>query len=120
VKPHVRAIVAYSAGRLISGQYSSSLYHHQSGGRHTIDGSMDGDRVNLYDYDRHCYCTGSRAGEKLNLYHHGDLHYVSLEIDGSRFRGCNYGSGQYFSGSVNGRLVSICDYEGGQIHAYSF
>jgi hypothetical protein len=120
MKPHVRAAVAYVAGRVISGEQFSSIYDYAERRYRTIDGSVDVRSVNVYDYEQRKYFGGSGGNGSYSLYHYGDRHYDDLKVSGSEFEGYDYGSRKYFSGRVNGSTsISVYDYEFGRYFEYS-
>ena len=67
MKDNPRAIIAYIAGRLISKTDKSSVYDYYQSKYILINGSLDTNRVNVYDYDEKCHLTGN--GNKGREYH---------------------------------------------------
>lgn len=112
--PHVRAGVAYIAGRMISGSKSSHVYDYSEGRYHTIGGRVYADSVRIYDYDEGVHIGGSGR----RLFHYGEGSHILLRVSGRKFTGFDYGSGSHFSGRVNGKSVSLYDYERGQYFNY--
>lgn len=110
-----RRAVAYIAGRLVSGKSSSAIYDYQVGNHSSFSGSVDGNRVSVYDQSRSCHLTGAPS----SLYDYGGNHHIQLNVQGQRFSGYDYGSSGHFNGRVNGKSISLYDYEHGSHFDYS-
>ena len=115
MREHVRASIAYIAGKLISGSESGSVFDYATSRYIQFSGTVSEENVSIYDYSRSCYISGAPQ----NLYHYGDSHYVSLTIDGQSFKGFDYGTNTYFSGNVSVRNISLFDYGEGKYFQYS-
>jgi hypothetical protein len=115
MSPGTRACIAYVAGRVVSGATTSYLYDHTEARRLNIGGTVRGDRVGLYDYDRKCSFSGSLP----YLFDDGTSAQVLLEISGAAFGGRDGASGKQYSGSVLGSLISLRDHISGQSFKYS-
>ena len=110
MKTHVRAVVAYAAGRLISGRTASSIYDYSQNGHRMIDGTVGPNSVNVFDYKQACHFGGSGSGNSFDLFHYGESCHISLVVKGSHFEGFDYGSSSHYSGDVNGTSISVYDY----------
>ena len=119
MEPHVRAIVAYVAGRVVSGKSASGIYDYSQRGHRSVDGTVTMDRVNVYDYGAHCFFSGDGHEGRFGLYHFGDSSYVDLEVADHSFRGYDHGSGGQFEGRVRGASIELYDYEEGRYFSYS-
>lgn len=119
MEAHVRAAVAYVAGRLISGKQSSSVYDYSEGGHRSMSGQVTHDHVSVYDHVKSCHFSGSGGGSSFSLYHYGESSHVSLKIDGHSFSGYDYGTSSHYSGTVSGFSISLYDYSKGSHFSYS-
>ena len=108
--PHVRAAVAYIAGRIISGSNSTYVYDYSRARYIPISGNVDEDAVNVFDHEKGAHIGGSPP----SLYHYGEGSHISLNVSGHSFTGFDYGTGSHFSGNVSGSAVSLYDYGEGQ------
>jgi hypothetical protein len=114
VLDHVRAGVAYIAGRLISGSDSNHVYDYSRGRYVTMSGDVEDRSVHVYDYESRAYITGS--GD--NLYHYGERCHISLSVSDDTFTGYDYGTRTHFTGTVNGGAISLYDYQRGHYFNY--
>jgi diadenosine tetraphosphatase ApaH/serine/threonine PP2A family protein phosphatase len=110
-----RACIAYIVGRSISGANSSHVYDYSRSRYVSIDGSVIGDAVTVYDYDRGCHFSGGLS----SCYDYGRGAHVSIEISGNNFSGYDYGTGCHYSGSVTGTSISLYDYGDGAYFDFS-
>jgi hypothetical protein len=106
MNPRTRACVAYVAGTKISGSSSGSIYDYAQAKNLSISGQVDGQYVNVYDYERKCYVSGMLP----NLFDYGSGAPVSVEVSGQNFSGYDYSTKHHFSGSVSGNSVSLYDH----------
>ena len=119
MKKHVRAVVAYVAGRLVTGNESSYVYDYSVGRYRSVSGSVRPDQVNVYDYEERCYLGGNGSSTALSLYHYGEQSHISIQISGDSFSGYDYGAQHHFSGNVNGSSVDLYDYGESGYFSYS-
>jgi len=118
--PNVRAAIAYTAGRLLTGSQQPSVYDYSTSQHRNMSGDVGSNNVNVYDYESSCHMTGDGSGGKFSLYHYGVNNHISLEVKApGHFEGYDYASGRHFNGTVNGNNVSFYDYEDGQYYNYS-
>lgn len=115
MNPGTRACVAYVAGRVISGSGGSHVYDYSQSKHISIGGSINGNSVGVYDYDRGCHFSGTLP----QLYDYGTSAHVSIQVNGTQLTGYDYGSGHHFSGTVNGSSISIYDHGESQHFSYS-
>jgi hypothetical protein len=74
-----RRIIAFIAAKLVSDKSSTSIYDYQDSKYTSVSGSVNAERVNVYDYERRCYISGNFSGTKFSLYDYGDSSYVDLK-----------------------------------------
>ena len=107
--PKVRAMVAYVASRLISGEESSFVFDFSGPGHRSMGGTVNETCINVYDYSENCQLTGNSSHGIFGLFHHGERVHITLQIVGQSFRGRELGTGGQFSGTAAGPKISIYD-----------
>ncbi len=110
MKENTRACVAYIAGCFISNKKTSSVYDQSRSKHFNINGSVESETVNIYDYERGCYVTGGASGADFKLLDHGNGKPITITFDKDKFAGYDEDSSTHFRGMVNGGLVSVFDY----------
>jgi hypothetical protein len=119
MKDSIRAVIAYIAGRAITGKKAPSIYDDTQKKDINISGDVDAESANVYDYDDRCYITGKLG----NLFHYGEKGgekgYVQMEFKGGKAKGYDYNSKCYYEATVSENSVSVYDYETGKHHQYS-
>ena len=119
MKSHTRRGIAYIAGRLVSGKYSTTLRDDSEGKHFSFGGEVSLENgVSVYDYEQSCFIRGNSSGGPLSLYHDGNANWIDLAIDGNTFKGYDKDSGSFFSGTVNGDFITIYDNEHSQYFKY--
>lgn len=106
MKPHVRRVIAYIAGCVISKRKSSTVYDYVTSSYFSFSINLSKSGVAVYDYANNCHISGSY----LSLYHYGEGSHIALQINGNNFTGFDYGGGCHFSGSLNNNSISLYDY----------
>ena len=119
LRPHVRAAVAYIAGRLVSGSMAGSVLDCSQRSFRLLSGTVDNYNINVYDHEKKCRFNGTLNEGSGSLYHHGDQHYVSFKLENGQFTGFDYGSRFHFGGTVSGKSISLYDYEGASYFNYA-
>ncbi len=119
MKAHTRRGIAYIAGRLVSGKYSTTLRDDSEGKHFSFEGEVSLENgVSVYDYEQKCYIRGNSSGGPLSLYHDGNAKWIELTIEGNKFKGHDKDSGTFFSGTINGDFITIRDDEYSQDFKY--
>ena len=112
MKSHTRRGIAYIAGRLISGTYSTTLRDDSESKHFSFAGEVSLENgVSVYDYEQKCYIRGNSSGESFSFYHDGNSQYIELTINENTFKGYDRDSGTFFSGTVDGDFITIRDDE---------
>lgn len=101
-----RACIAYIAGRLITRGTGGNIYDFSRSKHFSFSGSVEAQRVNVYDHDRSCHFGGTPP----SLYDFGGRHHVRLELNGQQFSGYDFGAQHHFRGSVQGTRISLYDF----------
>ena len=109
MEAHLRAALAYIAGRLVSGRNACAVYDRSRSKRIMMSGAADSRMIAIYDHDRGCHISGSGNGLQYSLYHHGERRPISFTLEGSAFSGHDYGRSTRFSGTVEGDSISIIE-----------
>lgn len=116
MKSHVRASVAAISISHSLGRKVSSVYSYGDGGYTNINASIQGNRVDGYDYSNGCHFGGSIP----SLYHYGEGHHIALKPNREgKYSGYDYGSGHHFDVTVKGTSAELYDYDGSGYHSYS-
>ena len=114
-----RAVIAYIAYRLISGQVPCVIYDCARNRSINIDGTVNIDEVKVYDYEEEYLVDGVEYLGLYELHHHGFGHRIELKINGYAFEGYDYGKYSAFSGEVMNDSVSVYDEEHEVIYEYA-
>lgn len=106
---HKKSTIVYIAGRFITGKRSTVIYETFQSKYAMVDGTVEEDRVNVYDFQRKCYIDGIKVDGKYQLYDHGEDCQIELEMTGNQFRGYDYGTRCYFNGEAKGDVIYLFD-----------
>jgi len=112
--PGTRACVAYLAGRVVLNTASMGVHDRDRSRDHRVGGTIHGDRVALYDYERRCNLSGALP----RLHDDGTDAALVLNIDGHLFEGRDCSSGLLFSGWVNDWNIHILDDAESRVFVY--
>ena len=113
--PGTRACVACLAGRVALNVAAIGVRDLDRGIDHRIGGTILGDRVGLYDYER----SSNFSGTLPNLRDAGVGAELLLNVDGLEFGGCDVGSGREFSGWVNDWNIHLVDDAESRVFVYT-
>jgi len=83
MEAHLRAALAYIAGRLVSGKNSPGVHDHSRSMLVIMNGTAKGSVVAIFDHDRKCHISGSGNGSQYFLFHHGECRAISLTLKGN-------------------------------------
>jgi len=121
VEVTTRVLVAYIAGRLLTGRASFAIQDHDRKRRLWMDGTVETAEVKVYSHERHGYVSGLGDGERFSLYQHsGEGHIVLLvNLPELRFEGCEHHSTFHFFGNVADPSVRLYDYQDCQWHRFT-
>lgn len=121
MSPEKRRIIAFIAGRLISGRHSSSIYDASSSLYTYVSGIVSPKRVHVYDYDydRSNFISGSKSEAAFSLYDYATNHFIQLTIDGNKFEGYDEDSYTHFNGTVKGNSITLHEGLDSQDYNYS-
>jgi hypothetical protein len=119
MNPNTRACIAYVAGRLISKKEASSVTDFDRGKILIVDGEVQENKVEIYDFDSKCNFCGEGKGNTWNLYDYGGSHNITLKISAKQFEGYDYGASCNFSGDVDDDNVSLHDYGESKMFLYN-
>lgn len=100
MEPHLRAAMAYIAGRLVSGKNASGVYDYSRTMQIILSGAAQGGVVSIFDHDQRCHISGTANGLQYILFHHGLRRHICLTLAGSEFTGHDYGRSTSVSGWV--------------------
>lgn len=106
-----RAVIAYIAGRLITGSAGWSIQDKDRKRRIPLDGWIDGGNIRIYSHERHGYVSGLGAEGHYVLFHHGGERGLTLAV--------NVEERTFSGGEVAERAVRLYDYQDMRWHLYS-
>lgn len=101
MEAHLRAALAYIAGRLISGKKSPGVYDHFRSTFVLINGVVKARLVAIYDHGQGCHISGGGDGLQYLLFHHGECRSLHLTVHGNDFIGHDYGR----TSRIRGRVI---------------
>jgi hypothetical protein len=121
VDARTRALVAYIAGRLITGAASWTIQDKDRKQRIPLDGWIDGDNVRIYSHERHGYISGMGADGHYVLFDHASDHGLTLAInlEEHTFSGADQQTSFHFFGDVAERAIRLYDYQDMRWHLYA-
>jgi len=118
MNPNSRAVIAYIAGRLVTGFHSNSVFDYSQSKYLQITGTVAAGIVQVFDYEDQANISGSGNGTNFSLFHYGEGSHITLNILRPNFKGFDYGTGSHFQGSVQGRIIQLFDFSTGEYYQY--
>jgi len=113
-----RRIIAYIAGKLISGKVIDKLFDQSNSSYTEIAGEVSLTKINVYDTEKNELITGSGDAKGISLYDFATAKFIDLKIDQEEFDGFDYESKKIFYGNVKENTVSVFDFQDSKHHYY--
>jgi len=116
-----RALVAFIAGRLITGVETWAVTDHDRKRKVFLDGSFEGGEIKIYSHERHNYISGVGEDGRYVLFQHDGAGgcTLTIDLDQAAFTGHQQQSGFHFFGNVCNRTVRLYDYHDTRWHFYT-
>ena len=112
--PGLLACVAYAAARVALGPCASQVFDHSRDRLVRIGGTVKGDRIGLYDYDRGCNFSGTLP----ELWDDGERAQIVLAVAGNGVVRATAG-GHGLTGWIDGPTVFLKSNLTGAVRRYS-
>jgi|SRR5579862_952088 hypothetical protein len=121
MEPPKRAVMAYIAGRLISGESAWLILDHDREDKLHLEGSFTGSEVKVYSHELNAHISGLGAEGRYTLFQHGFPGTVNLLINNEErtFSGWDHESSRHFFGNVAEATVRLFDYQDLEWHSYT-
>ena len=121
VDASTRTVVAYIAGRLITGSASWTIQDQDRKQRIPLDGWVEGGNIRIYSHERHAYISGLGAEGNYVLFNHGTERGLTLtvNIEERTFSGADQQTSYHFFGEVVERAIRLYDYQDMRWHLYT-
>ncbi len=107
---HLRTVIAFIAGILISGKETWSIKDPQCQKYSKFSGRIEENIVKIFDEDQKCSISGSGSNGNYVLYHFGDRKFISMNIEKTSFNGLDHGSYTFFNGTIRKNKVKFHDF----------
>lgn len=116
-----RAVVAYIAGRLITGGAGWAVQDKDRKGRIPLDGWIDGGSIRIYSHERHGYISGMGADGHYVLFDHANSCGLTLDVNTEEraFSGADQQTTYHFFGDVAACAIRLYDYQDMRWHLYA-
>ncbi|HLM98908.1 MAG TPA: hypothetical protein VK335_06480 [Bryobacteraceae bacterium] len=116
-----RSVIAYIAGRLITGADAWWMQDHDRGHRVHFEGFFEPGVIKVYSHELHSHVSGVGGDGKYTLFQHGVGGAVDLlvNLEEQTFSGWEHLSGFHFFGDVADRTIRLYDYQGMEWHLYT-
>ena len=114
-------MVAYIAGRLITGSAGWTIQDQDRKRRIPLDGWVECGNIRIYSHERHGYISGLGADAHYVLFHHGSERGLTLAVNSEerRFSGADQQTSYHFFGDVAERAIRLYDYQDMRWHLYT-
>jgi hypothetical protein len=113
-----RRIIAFVAGKLISGKQINKLFDRSNSKYAEILGEVTPTQINVYETERNELITGSGDAKGISLYDFTTAKFIDLKINEEKFDGFDYESKKVFYGEVKDNTVSLFDFQDSKHHYY--
>ncbi len=113
-----RRIVAFVAGKLISGKEIVKIFDRSNSSYNEITGEVSIARINVYDTEKNELIIGSGDEKGISLYDFVTAKFIELKIDGDKFEGFDYESKKIFYGNMKDNTISFFDFQDSKHHYY--
>jgi hypothetical protein len=110
MKAHLRTVIAFIAGVLISGKEAWSINDPRGDNYSKFSGRIEENIVKIFDEDRKYSISGSGSNGNYVLYHFGERKFISLNIEKNSFNGLDHGSYTFFNGTVSKSKIRFHDF----------
>lgn len=114
MKVHMRRVVAFVVGRVVSGKQSNGVFDQAAGKQFNFTGEFAATRLTLRDHNEGCEFKGLGGSGLFTLSHPNNGKPITLKVNGNNFEGFDYDSAKRYRGSVEGNRVSLHDDQVGQ------
>jgi len=116
-----RSVIAYIAGRLITGADGWWIQDHDRGHQVHFEGSFAPGSIKVYSHELHCHVSGVGAEGRYALFQHGSGSAVDLlvNLEQRTFSGWEHLSSFHFFGNIVDRTIHLFDYQGLEWHLYT-
>lgn len=116
-----RAVVAYIAGRLITGSAGWAIQDKDRKRRIPLDSWIDGGNIRIYSHERHGYISGMGADGHYVLFDHASDRglMLAINLEERTFSGADQQTSYHFFGDVAERAIRLYDYQDMRWHLYT-
>ena len=116
-----RTVIAYVAGRLITGREGWAIRDHDRNRRVCLDGSVEAGEIKIYSHERHGYISGLGNEGRYALFVHRGASSITLTVnlEERTFSGVHHKTTFRFFGNVSERAIRLYDYQDMHWHMYT-
>lgn len=113
-----RRIVAFVAGKLISGKDINKLFDQSNFKYAEMFGDITLAKLFLYEKGRNNLILGNGDNKGISLYDFTTGKFIDMNIDKDKFEGFDYESKKIFYGDVKDNTISLFDFQDSKHHYY--